>query len=82
MSIYDESLVREKIKKRKATVTGAPLGDNGLFEEEKIFFAGKEEVSIAPSSYEFHGYDPRKAGKKIRKKGANAFKSKSKYKRR
>lgn len=83
MSIYDEHLAQEKIKKRKATVTESSLGDNGLFEEEKISFAEKKEASVAPSSYyEFHGYDSRKAGKKIRKKGVNAFKSKSKYKRR
>jgi ATP-dependent RNA helicase DDX27 len=74
-------------KKRKSSSSAA--GDGSLFDDEKVSYAGKQniqkgaklpEATVAKSSYKFVGHDPdKKLGKK---KAHKAFKSKSKHKRR
>lgn len=87
-SIYDQDIFQEnkrkkkelKAKNRKTTASESSVGDSGLFDEERVSFAGNDQQrSVAPSSYDFHGYD---GNKSKRKKTKGAFKSKSKYKRR
>ena len=86
-SIHDEDVERAK-KKRKGVVGSDALGDSGLFSEERIAYAPKkkseqQDEDRIESSYNFHGYDPSKDGrKKPKRKGVHKFKSKSKYKRR
>lgn len=60
------------------------IGDGSLFDDDKANYSvqrkSKRDEPVAKSTYHFNGYDPmKKLGKK---KGGNAFKSRSKYKRR
>ena len=85
--------ILKKAKKNKtSTNTSDAIGDGNLFGEEKVSFApsgskpkfknGESEFEDKParSSYKFVGFNPDK--KLGRKKSHNAFKSKSKHKRR
>jgi len=79
------STVKMENKNRKASGMEA-VGDGCLFDEERVSYAlsakkgqkQREEV-VAKGAYKFRGHDPlKKLGKK---RGAKAFKSRSKYKR-
>jgi len=70
-------------KKRKGVFACDSLGDSSLFEEETIAHTKKgDDEAPAKSNYNFRGFDPNTQQHKNKKKGHNAFKSKSKYKRR
>ena len=70
--------------KRKGAFASDSLGDSALFEEERVAFSKKAKAGedSRPSTYSFRGFDPSKDGTKVKKRGVQKFKSKSKYKRR
>ncbi|KAI2509966.1 DEAD box helicase-like protein [Fragilaria crotonensis] len=70
--------------KRKGAFASDSLGDSALFEEERVAFSKKAKggEEARPSTYSFRGFDPSKDGTKVKKRGVQKFKSKSKYKRR
>lgn len=82
-SLHDLEKAREMKEKKKKKRAKDASGDSSLFDDEKVAYSQpkkKKVDAVAPSSYDFKGYDPnRKLGKK---KGHKAFKSKAKYKRR
>lgn len=87
-SVHDDDLrviKKQKVAlKRKGAFASDSLGDSGLFDEERVVHSKKTKVGdeARPSSYNFRGFDPSKDGKKVKKRGVHAFKSKSKFKRR
>jgi hypothetical protein len=87
-SVHDEdeaykSKQRAKKAKRKGAFASDAVGDSSLFDDEKVAYAKKPKTDAPrPSSFQFNGYDPNKPTRKTKKKSVNAFKSKSKYKRR
>jgi ATP-dependent RNA helicase DDX27 len=90
MDMQEEKKLLKKSKKKKSgTNSSDAVGDSNLFGEEKVSFAtsgskrkseSASEDKPAKSTYKFIGYNPDK--KLGRKKSHNAFKSKSKHKRR
>uniref|UniRef100_A0A7S4KB23 Helicase C-terminal domain-containing protein n=2 Tax=Odontella aurita TaxID=265563 RepID=A0A7S4KB23_9STRA len=93
MSVHDEDMERKRKhkakeqrdkKKRKGAFATDTLGAGGLFDEEKVAFSKKDKTDDGkrPSSYNFTEFDPSQMGKKGKKKGNKAFKSKAKHKRR
>jgi hypothetical protein len=85
-SIHDDDVNRDeknRVRKKSKGILGRDAsGDGGLFDEEKITFARKNEEKTVPSAYSFRGYDPNKKFGKGGKKGHNTFKSKKRFKRR
>merc|ERR1711976_287496 len=92
MSLYEEDrdremkkAKREKLskKKKRSTFGSDSLGDSGLFDDKVTHSERKTQADRpAKSNYDFKGYDPDGPKRKNKKRGHNAFKSKSKYKRR
>ena len=81
---YGTSAEEEKEGKGEQKSKGAfavgSLGDSGLYNENETYSKqGKDQ--IAKSKFNFKGFDPN-VQRKRKKKSTNAFKSKSKYKRR
>jgi ATP-dependent RNA helicase DDX27 len=70
--------------KRKGAFASDSLGDSALFEDERVAFSKKAKggEEARPSTYSFRGFDPSKDGTKVKHRGVQKFKSKSKYKRR
>jgi ATP-dependent RNA helicase DDX27 len=81
---WKEKMKKKEKKKRKGAFSSDALGDSSLWDDEKVAHAkkSKDGPEVRPSSYHFRGFDGATDGKKTKKKSHQAFKSKSKYKRR
>lgn len=97
-SLYDEDkrLEQKLAKKKKKRLGTEAIGDSSLFEDEQFSYSKPKKNTVVAnknddgdggdttpdSFYKFRGFDPNQKLGKNKKKGHNAFKSKSKFKRR